>query len=154
MEQTTSSGHPIACAAALKNIEILEQENIFDNVNEVGPYFRQQLETLLDLPIVGQVRGSKFMMCVEFVADKESKALFDESLDIGKRIANHADAKGLIVRPLVHLNVMSPPLIMTKEDVDFIVATLRECILETMQDLHREGHYQDQYTGYLVRKEA
>jgi adenosylmethionine-8-amino-7-oxononanoate aminotransferase len=137
----TYSGHPVSCAAARKNIEIMEQENIFANVIEVGPYFKQQLETLLDLPIVGQVRGRGFMMCVEFVADKETRALFDESLDIGKRIANHADAKGLIVRPLVHLNVMSPPLIMTRQEVDFVVATLRECILDTIDELRREGHY-------------
>ena len=150
----TYSGHPVACAAALKNIEIMEQENIFDNVTEVGPYFKQQLETLMDLPIVGQVRGRGFMMCVEFVADQETKALFDESLDIGKRIANHADIKGLIVRPLVHLNVMSPPLIMTREDVDFVVSTLRESILETMQELHREGHYHDQSGEYPLHKEA
>lgn len=138
----TYSGHPVACAAALKNIEILERENLFDNVNEVGPYFEQQLKTLEELPIVGQVRGRKFMMCVENVANKETKELFPEELDIGKRIANHADARGLIVRPIVHLNVMSPPLTMTKADVDFIVSTLRESIKATMDDLRREGHWQ------------
>lgn len=110
----TYSGHPVACAAALKNIEIMEREYLFDNVNSVGPYFEAELKTLEDLPIVGQTRGCKFMVCVEFVADRRSKALFPEALDIGKRIANQADARGLIVRPLVHLNVMSPPLTMGK----------------------------------------
>jgi len=136
----TYSGHPVACAAALKNIEIMERENLLDNVKQVGPYFEEQLQSLADLPIVGQVRGRKFMMCVECVADRETKALFPERLDIGKRIANHADARGLIVRPLLHLNVMSPPLTMTKQDVDFVVATLRESIEATMKDLRREGH--------------
>lgn len=138
----TYSGHPVACAAALKNIEILEREKMFDNVMEVGPYFMAQLETLTDLPIVGQVRGKQFMVCVEFVKDKESKALFDEALDIGKRVANEADKRGLIVRPIVHLNIMSPPLTMTKDDVDFIVATLRESIEAALAQLESEGHWQ------------
>lgn len=135
----TYSGHPVACAAALKNIEILDKENLLGNVKEVGPYFQQQLKTLEELEIVGQVRGMQFMACVEYVANKDSKALFDEELDIGKRIANHADALGLITRPIVHLNVMSPPLTMTRDDVDFIVATLRQAIEATMQELKAEG---------------
>lgn len=137
----TYSGHPVACAAALKNIEIMESEKLFDNVKAVGPYFREQLETLLDLPIVGEVRGVQFMQCVEFVKNKETREIFPEELDIGKRIANNADPKGLIVRPLVNLNVMSPPLIMSREDVDFVVATLREAILETVEQLKAEGHF-------------
>ncbi len=131
----TYSGHPVACAAALKNIEIMEREKLFDNVNDVGPYFEQQLKTLEDLPIVGQVRGIKFMMCVENVLNKETKALFPEDIDIGKRISRHAEARGLIVRPVGHLNVMSPPLTMTKENVDFVVKTLRESIEATMEEL-------------------
>ncbi len=137
----TYSGHPVACAAALKNIEILENEKLLENVNEVGPYFEQQLKTLEDLAIVGEVRGVKFMMGVENVANKETKELFPEELDIGKRIANHAEVRGLIVRPIIHLNVMSPPLTMTKNDVDFIVRTLRESIEATMDDLRKEGHW-------------
>ena len=137
----TYSGHPVACAAALKNIEIMEREKIFDNVNEVGPYFEEQLQTLTDLPIVGEVRGMKFMCCVEFVKDPQTKELFDEDLDIGKRIANAADKRGLIVRPIVHLNIMSPPLTMTREDVDFVVATLRESIKEALTGLEAEGHW-------------
>lgn len=136
----TYSGHPVACAAALKNIEILEREKLFDNVSEVGPYFMEQLQTLTDLPIVGQVRGKQFMVCVEFVKDPATKELFDEELDIGKRIATEADARGLIVRPIVHLNIMSPPLTMTKADVDFVVATLRESIEATVTDLRTGGH--------------
>ena len=54
----TYSGHPVACAAALKNIEIMERENLFSNVAEVGPYFEEQLKTLMDLDIVGDVRGA------------------------------------------------------------------------------------------------
>lgn len=126
----TYSGHPVACAAALKNIEIIERENLLANVRDVAPYFSQRLKTLQNLPTVGQVRGRGFMQCIESVADKKTKRTFAEELDIGKRIANAAQSRGLIVRPIVHLNVMSPPLTMTKADVDFIVPILRESMEE------------------------
>jgi adenosylmethionine-8-amino-7-oxononanoate aminotransferase len=135
----TYSGHPVSCIAALKNIEIMEREKLFDNVNAVGPYFEEQLRTLLDLAIVGDVRGSKFMMCVVNVKDKETKEFFPEEVDIGKQIANHCEDLGLIVRPMLDLNVMSPPLTMTRDDVDFIVSTLRQAIELTMTDLRNEG---------------
>ncbi len=137
----TYSGHPVACAAALKNIEIMEREKLFDNVKDVGPYFMEQLQTLTDLPIVGEVRGRQFMVCVEFVRDKATKELFAEALDIGKRIANEADKRGLIVRPIVHLNIMSPPLTMTRDDVDFVVKTLRDSIEAALRILRSEGHW-------------
>lgn len=135
----TYSGHPVCCVAALKNIEIMEREKIFENVREVGPYFEQQLHTLLDLPIVGDVRGQMFMMCVVNVMNKETKEFFAPEVNIGKRISNHAEQQGVIVRPAADLNIMSPSLTMTKEDVDFIVARLRKAIELTMGDLRAEG---------------
>jgi adenosylmethionine-8-amino-7-oxononanoate aminotransferase len=135
----TYSGHPVSCAAGVKNIEIMEREDICGHVREVGPYFEQQLATLLELPIVGDVRGKHFMMCVENVADKKTKALFAPEVKIGHRIAAHSQARGLLVRPLAHLNVLSPPLVMTRADVDFLVDTLRESIRATMDELVREG---------------
>jgi len=131
----TYSGHPVCCAAALKNIEIMERENIFDNARKVGDYFGEQLKTLTDLPIVGQVRGHRLMQCVEFVANKETRENFPDDIDIGKVISDIADAKGLMVRPIGNLNVMSPPLIITKEDVDFIVTTLRASVNDAMDSL-------------------
>ena len=136
----TYSGHPVACAAALKNIEIMEREQLLDNVKNLESYFHEKLNTLRDLPIVGDIRGKGFMWCVEFVANKETKELFPEEMDIGKQISNHADARGLIVRPIVHLNVMSPPLTLTKDDIDFIVDTLRASTLATIDDLAAQGY--------------
>ena len=138
----TYSAHPVCCAAALRNIEIIEREKLFDNVNAVGPYFEAQLRTLLDLPIVGDIRGEKFMMCVVNVQDKDTREFFPTDIDIGKRISNHAEDLGLIVRPIVDLNVMSPPLTMTRDDVDFVVATLRKSIERTMEDLRAQGLWQ------------
>jgi len=131
----TYSGHPVCCAAALKVIDIIEREQILDHVHDVGSYFETQLKTLEDLAIVGDVRGRRFMMCVEFVANKATRELFPEAMDIGKMVADHCQTQGLIVRPLVHLNVMSPPLILTRAQVDEIVATLRAAIELTQKDL-------------------
>ena len=139
----TYAGHPVSCAAALKNIEIMEREKIFENVNTVGPYFEEQLRTLLDLPNVGDVRGKKFMMCVVNVLDKETREFFAEEINISKRISNHCEDLGLIVRPIMDLNVLSPPLTMTRDDVDFVVSTLRKAIELTMADLRREGLLQE-----------
>ncbi len=135
----TYSGHAVSCAAGLKNIEIIEREDICGHVREVGPYFEERLATLLDLPIVGDVRGKDFMMCVENVANKETKELLPPEVKIGNRIAAHSQNRGLMVRPLAHLNVLSPPLILSKDQIDFIVETLRESITATMDDLVKEG---------------
>ncbi|MGB1238621.1 MAG: aminotransferase class III-fold pyridoxal phosphate-dependent enzyme, partial [Pseudomonadales bacterium] len=135
----TYSGHPVSCAAANKNIEIMERENICGNVKEMGAYFEAQVKSLIDLDIVGDVRGRKYMMCIENVADKQSKELIDPNAKVGNRIADHCQARGLIVRPLAHMNVLSPPLTLTKENIDFLVATLRESIEATTADLKAEG---------------
>lgn len=134
----TYSGHPVCCAAALKNIEILERENILANVHDVGAYFEERLQSLRELPTVGDVRGSKLMMCVENVADKASKALHPDELNIGKRIANRAEELGLIVRPIGPLNVMSPPLTITRKEADFIVEKLGQAIADVAKDVERQ----------------
>ncbi|MCP3938643.1 MAG: aminotransferase class III-fold pyridoxal phosphate-dependent enzyme, partial [Actinomycetia bacterium] len=131
----TYSGHPVACAAALKNIEIMEREAILDHVRQVGPYFMEQLETLADLPMVGDVRGSHLMACVEFVADKATKELHPDDVDIGHRVSQKAQALGLIVRPIGNLNVMSPSLVINNDDVDELVGRLREAIVAVDADL-------------------
>ncbi|SHE84535.1 Adenosylmethionine-8-amino-7-oxononanoate aminotransferase [Microbulbifer donghaiensis] len=136
---STYTAHPVAAAVALKNIEIIERENLLEHVLEIGPYFQKQLNTLKDLDIVGDVRGSHFMQCVEFVKNKESKEIFPDEFDIGKRVSLHADSLGLIVRPLINLNIMSPALTMTKEEVDFVVSALRKAIELTQDDLREMG---------------
>jgi adenosylmethionine-8-amino-7-oxononanoate aminotransferase len=135
----TYSGHPVCCAAGLKNIEILERENICGHIREVGPYFEEQLGTLRDLPIVGDVRGSHFMMCVENVANKQSKELIDPAAKVGSRIADACQRRGALVRPIAHLNVLSPPLVLTRDQIDTLVSVLRESIEEVGEDLTRDG---------------
>lgn len=135
----TYSGHPVSCAAALANIDIMEREDIPGHVREVGPYFLQQLEGLKDIDIVGDVRGSHFMVCIENVANKQTRDLLPAEAKVGNRIAAAAQRRGLLVRPLAHMNVLSPPLILDREQIDWLVATLRESIEEVQSDLRREG---------------
>ena len=135
----TYSGHPVACAAGMKNVQIMERDDICGHVREMGPYFEEQLQTLREYPIVGDVRGSHFMMCIENVADRETKALLPDEAEIGNRIARHCQNRGVIVRPLAHLNVLSPPLILNREQIDTMVEVLHESIRETMNELTREG---------------
>ena len=135
----TYSGHPISCAAGLMNIEIMERDDICGHVRDVGPYLEEQLASLLEHPIVGDVRGSHFMMCIENVANKETKALLPAEVAIGDRIAAHCQSRGVIVRPIAHLNVLSPPLILTRQQIDTMVEVLHDSIRATQDDLIREG---------------
>ena len=145
----TYSGHPVACAAALKNIEIIEREDLLANATQVGACFQTRLADLAKLPLVGNVRGRGLRLCVENVADKTAKAtkatkatkaLLPDGVNESKRISNLCEDLGLIVRPIGHLNVMSPPLVITEADVDFIAETLEKAIRRVTDDLVREGH--------------
>ena len=134
----TYSGHPVACAVALKNIEIIEREDLLGNAARVGDYLEGRLAELKDLPIVGDVRGRRLMMCLEYVADKETRRKLPDEANISKRISNECEAHGLLVRPIGHLDVLSPPLIITKGEVDFIVDTLGAAIRKVTDQLVRE----------------
>jgi putrescine---pyruvate transaminase len=136
----TYAGHPVAAAAALKNIEIIEREDLLGNAARVGAYFETRLGALEALPLVGQVRGRKLMLCVENVADKGTKAPLPDEAGESKRISNAAEAMGLMVRPIGHLNVMSPPLVITEGDVDFVAEVLEKAIRQVTDELVREGY--------------
>jgi adenosylmethionine-8-amino-7-oxononanoate aminotransferase len=134
----TYTSHPIGCAVALKNLDLLEG-GILQHAREVGPYFQDRLKTLEELPLVGEVRGQGLMGCVECVADRESRDPLQLDKDVGKRIDQHCHELGLLVRPLINMCVMSPPLVISREQVDDLVAILREGISRTMEDLRKEG---------------
>ncbi|SMF19795.1 Adenosylmethionine-8-amino-7-oxononanoate aminotransferase [Xaviernesmea oryzae] len=134
----TYSSHPIGCAVALKNLDLLE-DGLLAQARENAPYFQAQLKTLEDLPLVGEVRGLGLMACVECVADRESNNPLALDLEVGKRIDVHCQRLGLLVRPLIHMCVMSPPLTITQSQIDDLVSILRQGIRLTMDELVREG---------------
>jgi adenosylmethionine-8-amino-7-oxononanoate aminotransferase len=137
----TFGGHPVQCAIALKNIEIMKRERVVENVRDNADAFRATLEQLLDLPIVGDVRGTGFFYAIELVKDKETRVSFDEdeceSLLRGF-LSPALFEKGLICRaddrgdPVVQI---SPPLIATQKEFDEIAGTLGEVLAEAWQQI-------------------
>ncbi len=134
----TYTSHPIGCAVAHRNLDILEG-GLAEHARAVAPYFLERLQTLSDLPLVGEVRGIGLMACVECVADKEVNNPLALDTDVGVRIDRHTQELGLLVRPIIHMCVMSPPLIIGEEQIDDMVAILREGISRTQDDLRAEG---------------
>jgi adenosylmethionine-8-amino-7-oxononanoate aminotransferase len=135
----TFGGHPMACAVALANIEILEREGLCEHVLECEPQFRAMLEGLRDLPIVGDVRGAGYFQAIELVKDKDSKLTFDaqESERLLRGFLSGAlFERGLICRtddrgePVVQL---SPPLIADAEQFEEIEGILRAVLSEAWE---------------------
>lgn len=132
----TFGGHPVASAVALKNIEIMKRDQIVEHVSSTQAAFRAKLEQLLDLPIVGDVRGTGFFYAVELVKDKETKATFDdeecETL-LRQFLSPQLFERGLICRaddrgdPVVQI---SPPLVAGEEEFDKIVSILGDTLAE------------------------
>jgi adenosylmethionine-8-amino-7-oxononanoate aminotransferase len=132
----TFGGHPVQCAIALKNIEIMKREGIVERVRELEPVFHAKLATLLDLPIVGDLRGAGFFWALELVKDRETKQTFDddecEALLRGYLSPALFDA-GLICRaddrgdPVVQI---SPPLVAGEAEMDTIVGILGDVLAE------------------------
>ena len=120
----TYTGHAVACAAALKNIEILETENILQNVKQLSPILHEEAAKLLRHNIVGDVRGQGFMIGIEFVEDKLSK----EPLFVAHKIYELCLQLGVIVRPIGSIVVLSPPLTFTPNDINKLMAALDQSI--------------------------
>ena len=105
-----------------------------------GAYFEEGIHSLTDLPIVGDVRGRKFMMGIESVADKETQGSCCQSRPTWDTAHRTMPGElGLILRPLAHLNILSPCLILERSEIDRIVQILRTSLLRTQDDLVREG---------------
>jgi hypothetical protein len=137
----TFAGHPVSCAVALANLDVFEGEHILQHVQSHEASFRSALDGLLDLPIVGNVRGAGYFYGIELVKDKETRLSFDD--DESERLlrgflSGALFEAGLICRaddrgdPVVQL---SPPLICGQEEIDFIAATLREVLSEAWRRL-------------------
>jgi adenosylmethionine-8-amino-7-oxononanoate aminotransferase len=132
----TYSGHPVAAAAGLKNLEIMEREGICEHVREIAPYFAERLESLADLPVVSEVRAIGLMAGVECNLAGLRPGQHDEmvDLDFAQKIDQHCQRLGLIVRPVYNMCVMSPPLIITREQIDDLVTILRQGIEAAMEE--------------------
>jgi adenosylmethionine-8-amino-7-oxononanoate aminotransferase len=138
----TFAGHPMACAVATANIDVFERERILEHVRANEQVFRDMLESLRDLPIVGDVRGAGYFHAIELVKDGETKASFDEAESetlLRGFLAGELFRRGLICRaddrgdPVIQL---SPPLIAGPEQFEEIEAVLRPVLAEASRRMH------------------
>lgn len=125
----TYSGHPVAAAVARETIRLMKEEAIVERVrDDIGPYFQQRLASLLDHPLVGELRGVGLMAAVELTRDKEGRSPVTPLGSLGTPVRNLCFANGLVTRAVRDCLVFSPPLIITRAEVDELVATLRTCL--------------------------
>lgn len=135
----TYTAHPVACAAALKNLEIIEREDLLGRIRELGPYFMEHIQCLNEIDIVGDIRGSHFMVGVELVQDKATQESFPGTVGIANRVFKRCLDRGLIVRPVGNTVILSPPLTLEKQQIDTIVNTLLDSIGEVSDELREAG---------------
>jgi putrescine---pyruvate transaminase len=120
----TYSGHPVACAAALINIELMQRERICEHVREVGPYFMEKLQALRRFPIVGDIRGDHLMACIECRTHAKSAYACAEDIALAQRVDWHCERLGLLVRPYESMCILSPPLTISRAEIDEIADIL------------------------------
>jgi putrescine aminotransferase len=136
----TYSGHPVACAAALANLDIIEREDLIGEARRKAPYFKRRVQTLAALPIVGEVRAVGLMAAVELVRDKAAREPFPPEARVASRVRAAALRRGVILRAGADLIVICPPLIVTREEIDLIVRVLGEAIAEVAAELAAGSH--------------
>ena len=119
----TYSGHPVACATALKTLEIYQRDRIFEHAANVGAYLQARIVPLADHPLVGEVRGAGLIAGIELVADKASGQPFDGG-SIGAFAQKACQDAGLIVRALGNTIALCPPLVITEQQVDELLDSL------------------------------
>ncbi len=124
-------GNPMACAAALASIEVIEQENLLENAARVGDWLMKRMLAMKEAhPIIGNVTGKGMLFGIELVTDKQTKTPFDEA---GKLVYQKAFKKGLAWIPAGHILRMSPPIIMDEHYAGLGLDIIEEAIDETEQ---------------------
>ena len=137
MHSHTYSGNPLACSAAIEVLNILEDEKIIEKANEKAKYFTKIIkDKFLPLKNVGEVRTIGLINAIELVKDKNSKTPFDSSLRVGYQIYKKALKKGVLLRPLGNVIYFNPPLIIEKEDMDFVTNVALQCSCEVLDSIN------------------
>jgi putrescine---pyruvate transaminase len=132
----TYSGHPVACAVAVRNIRILQEEGLVERVrNDTGPYLQSRWRELAAHPLVGEARGVGFIGALELVADKATKRFFPNRGDVGLICRDHCFANGLVMRAVQDTMIIAPPLIMERTHIDELVEKAWRCLDLTARDV-------------------
>ena len=132
----TNSGHPVACAVALENIRILEEEKVVETVrDDTGPYLAKRLGALTEHPLVGEVRSVGFFGAIELVSNKKTRERFDDRLKVGETYNNHCIELGLAMREIGDAILFAPPLVMTHEQIDEMADIAARALDVTAEEL-------------------
>ncbi|MBB4844867.1 putrescine aminotransferase [Paucibacter oligotrophus] len=136
----TYSGHPTACAVALANIKLLREQDVVRKVREdLGPYLAQRFAELNEHPLVGETQSCGMMAAVQLVKDKAARQCFDGALEVGMMCRAHCFANGLIMRAVGDRMIVAPPLVMTRAQIDEMMALIKRCLDLTLAQLKELG---------------
>ncbi|KQQ47486.1 aminotransferase [Duganella sp. Leaf126] len=140
----TYSGHPVACAAALENIRILEEEQLVERVAaDTGPYLKQRFADLAHHPLVGDADSCGLVAGLDLVrrkgGNRHEHTAFDSALGVGMVCRAHMFGNGMIMRAVGDRMIISPPLVMTRTQIDDMIALIRHCLDLTQADLQQRG---------------
>ena len=134
----TYSGHPVACAVGVANIELIRSLRLVEHVrDDVGPYLAEQFRLLGEHPLVGDAETCGLMAALLLVKDKASGAAFPDEVSIGMVCRGHCFANGLIMRAVGNRMIIAPPLVITRAQIDEMVALIRRCLDLTLADAQR-----------------
>lgn len=134
----TYSAHPLCAAAGLANLEIIERERLVEHVAEVGPYFQRRLrETFAGRPYVAEVRGVALLAAIEFAEDPALRRRFEPSRKVGAQLAAACLEEGVISRAMPHGDILgfAPPLIITREEIDDVIARVARAVARVTERL-------------------
>ncbi len=134
----TYSGHPVACAVALENIRIMQDEKLIEHVAAIAPYVEEKIGVLRDHPIVGEVRVKGLIGAIELVRDKQTRARFDDLGRVGGICRDHCFDNNLVMRACWDTMVFSPPLCITEAEVDEWADLTRKALDATFEDVKDE----------------
>jgi putrescine aminotransferase len=130
----TYSGHPVAAAVAMENVRILRDEKIIETAGtDTGPYLQARLRELADHQLVGEVRGIGMIAGIELVEDKAARKSYDPGRKVGPTCRDLCTDNGVVVRAVRDVIVLSPPLIISRDEIDVLVNTLAQCLDETVK---------------------
>ncbi len=128
MHGYTNAGHPTACAVALRNLQIIDEEGLIEAAASLGERLLQELRSLSSHPHVGDVRGLGLVAGLELVAEKESRAPFDPAQIVGPRLLKEMRSRGLVTRVKGESILLAPPFVTTEEQIDRIVDIVAKSI--------------------------
>ncbi|MDH4061285.1 MAG: aspartate aminotransferase family protein [Aquincola sp.] len=140
----TYSGHPVACAVALANIRLIREQGLVERVrDDVGPYLAQAYAQLADHPLVGEAQTCGLMAALLLVQDKSGRGgrgtPFPSELEVGMVCRAHCFGNGLIMRAVGDRMIIAPPLVITRSQIDEMVALIRRCLDLTLADVRARG---------------